>query len=52
MTCRQMGIEILPPDVNLGGSYGFTVDGGSYPLWAVSDQECGTTGDRSSCRGA
>ena len=36
MTCRQMGIEILPPDINLGES-GFTVDGNHihYGLSAI-----------------
>lgn len=34
--CRQMGIKILPPDVNRG-SYGFSVDNGSirYGLSAI-----------------
>ena len=36
MTCRQMGIQILPPDINLGES-GFTVDGNNirYGLSAI-----------------
>ncbi len=36
MTCRQMGIQILPPDINLGES-GFTVDGNKirYGLSAI-----------------
>ncbi|MCR4650953.1 MAG: DNA polymerase III subunit alpha [Lachnospiraceae bacterium] len=36
MTCRQMGIEILPPDVN-SGAVGFTVDKGAirYALNAI-----------------
>ena len=36
MTCRQMGIQILPPDINLGES-GFTVDGKNirYGLSAI-----------------
>ncbi len=36
MTCRQMGIEILPPDINLGES-GFSVDGNKirYGLSAI-----------------
>lgn len=35
-SCRQMGIEILPPDINHGG-YGFSVDGGNirYGLGAI-----------------
>lgn len=36
LSCRQMGIRILPPDVNLGES-GFSVDGGNirYGLSAI-----------------
>lgn len=34
MTCRQMGIEILPPDINEGES-GFSVSGGRIPLWLI-----------------
>ena len=36
LTCRQMGIQILPPDINEGES-GFTVSGGSirYGLSAI-----------------
>ncbi len=36
LTCRQMGIGILPPDINVG-EYGFTVDGKNirYGLSAI-----------------
>ena len=35
---RQMGIKILPPDINRGVS-GFSVDEGKYPLWTGGDQK-------------
>ena len=36
LVCRQMGIKILPPDVNCG-MYGFSVDNGAirYGLSAI-----------------
>ena len=36
LVCRQMGIKILPPDVNCG-MYGFSVD--NYQIWTVCNQE-------------
>ena len=38
LTCRQMGIQILPPDINEGEG-GFSVSGRQHPLWAVRHQE-------------
>ena len=37
-SCRQMGIEILPPDINKGEGK-FSVDKWQYPLWACSNQK-------------
>ena len=51
LTCRQMGIRILPPDINVGEA-GFTVDGRKYPLWSVCNQEHRTSGHRCGRGGA
>ena len=48
-SCRQMGIKILPPDINKGEA-NFSVDERQYPLWTGCDQEHRKTGDRSNRR--
>ena len=36
LSCRRMGIAILPPDINKGDST-FSVDGGGIRYWIISD---------------
>ena len=46
MVCRQMGIKLLPPDINVGGAY-FIEDNGAirYGLSAIKSIGSGVIGD-------
>ena len=43
MVCREMGIDVLPPDINVGRGQVCRI-GRKDPLWHVCDQEYWTSG--------